>query len=587
MLSMQIVTVTEFLTQIGLVHSVSDPAPILAPHKMHPCLNIVEVQREIFRDVHHQPRGPATLARLARTCRAFNSVALDVLWATLDSFVYLVQCLPRDLWKIEPADRKLVCMCSQVIIRTDSGQTFQRPMSLKDWEIFFRYSSRIRTLFKSVGPEILTECSSLGDDVIFALSNPPTYGPLIPYLKTLYWDKPNRKYASLLRLLLTPSLVSLSLSGCALRSPEVSILTSIGTICPTLKSLYILSHKAFASILDAKGEKILSEALLYLRSLESLSCPALDEAAIVHLSHLPLLTELSFELQIDFQLEKVRPFIAPPAFASINSLTLNASALSTLTSLLELMRFKPGKVSFVVASTPTPDALRLFFLALTSACGSEELTRISLTTSSERQRSVPPQQVTLSTFQSLLALPNIHSFEFDVPWDMALDDQAITTLTKRWPKLTALSLNAKSGWGITSRVTHRGLVTLLSHCPALFELALAIDFSEIDVVEMPETRPGDGVANDKCLIANFVTSAIMFPITIAAFLSDVCPELEAIKSAWSHISMLGTEVDLDEVDIYRERWEEVENLLPAFSAVRRQCMEWAQKRAVEGNGAPA
>ncbi|KAF8137589.1 hypothetical protein EV363DRAFT_1254472 [Boletus edulis] len=540
---------------------------------MHRCLNIVEVLRAIFREVHHQSRGSATLARLARTCRAFNGVALDVLWATLDSFVYLIQCLPRDLWKIEPADRKL---------------TFQRPMSLRDWEIFFRYSSRIRNLFQSVGPEILTQCSSLGDDVIFALSNPPTYGPLIPYLRKLYWDKPNRKYASLLRLLLTPSLVTLSLSFCTLRSPEVSILTSIGTVCPSLKTLCITSHRSYANILDAKGEKILSEALLYLHSLESLSCPALDEAAIVHLSHLPFLADLSMELQLDFQLEKVWPYIAPPAFASINSLMLHANALSMLTSLLEPMRFKPTTVAFVVASTPTPDALRLFFLALASACGSERLSRVSLTTCSERQRGAPPQQVTLSTFQSLLAFPNIHAFEFDVPCDVALDDNAITMLTKHWSGLAILSINAKSGWGITSRVTHQGLMTLLSRCPTLTEFALAIDFSDIDGphVEMPESRPGEGVANTKCLIANFVTSAIMFPITIAAFLSDVCPEVEAVKSEWHH-GILWTEVDLDEVDTYRERWEEVENLLPAFSAVRKQCMEWAQKKAKEESVVPA
>ncbi|KAH0826689.1 hypothetical protein J3R83DRAFT_5080 [Lanmaoa asiatica] len=525
---------------------------------MHGCLNIVEVQRAIFREIHPQYKGLATLARLARTCRAFNSTALDVLWATLDSFVYLIQALPRDLWKIEPADRRM---------------SFQRPMSLRDWEIFFRYSSRIRILFQSVGPEIFTQCSNLGDDVIFALSTPPSYGPLIPYLRTLHWDKPNRKYASLLRLLLTPSLVSLELSYCALRSPEVSILTSIGTVCPSLKTLGIISHKPFANILDAKGEKILSEALLCLHSLESLICPALDETAIVHLSHLPLLVELSLELQLDFQLEKVKPYVAPPAFASVQSLTLHSSALSTLTSLLEPMRFKPSSVSFVVASTPTPDALRLFFLALVSACGSEQLSRISLTTSSERQRGIPPQQTRSNS---------------TAPCDIAIDDDAITTLTKHWPKLTVLLLNAKSGWGITSRVTHHGLITLVSRWAALTDLALAVDFSEIDGphVDIPESRPGNGVTNDKCLVANFVTSAIMYPVTVAAFLSDICPELEAIKSSWNH-SILGTDVDLDEMDIYRERWEEVENLLPAFSAVRRQCVEWAKRKTGEGNGTPA
>ena len=455
-------------------------------------------------------------------------------------------------------------------------------MSLRDWEIFYRYSSRIRTLGR-VMPEYLLRPLNLDDDVIFALSNPPTYGPLVPYLRTLYWDKPDRKHASLLRLLLTPCLVNLSLPSCNLRIPEVSILTCIGTVCPSLKNLRIASHKVFANLSDARGEKILSEALLYLHSLESLACPALDEAAIVHLSHLPRLVDLSLELQSNFQLEKVRPFMRPPAFASIESLTIHAHALSTLTSFLELMSLNPHTMSFVVATTPTPDALRLFFIALASACDSENLTRISLTTSNERQRGIAPQQITLSVFQSLLALPNIHQFEFDAPCDIAFDDNAITTLTKHWPKLISLSINAKCGWGIRSRVTHKGLITLLSHCPALSEFALSVDFGEIDLspLEIPGLRIGNGVSNDECVIANFVTSSIMFPVPIAAFLSDVCPDLEEIKSSWVSMVTFGTEMDLDEMEVYRDRWEEVENLLPAFSAVRRQCVNWAARKAVE------
>ncbi|KAH7919409.1 hypothetical protein BV22DRAFT_1023044, partial [Leucogyrophana mollusca] len=39
------------------------------------------------------------LCVLARTCRAFQEMALDLLWETLNSVGPLVQCLPRDVWK--------------------------------------------------------------------------------------------------------------------------------------------------------------------------------------------------------------------------------------------------------------------------------------------------------------------------------------------------------------------------------------------------------------------------------------------------------------------------------------------------------
>ncbi|KAF9235552.1 hypothetical protein BU15DRAFT_16847, partial [Melanogaster broomeanus] len=266
---------------------------------------------------------------------AFNGSALDVLWATLDSFALLVKCLPGDLWKIDPVDEKMVR--SRVF---DIRHVFQRPMTLRDWQVFFKYSCHVRVVKQSVGWSV-TGCLNLGDDVIFSLSNPPSYGPLIPRLKTLYWDKPTKKYASLLRMLFTPSLVTLSLStsDCILPSPEVTILTSIGTACPSLRSLCISSGTPFSNFLDTKGEKVLSEAVMCMHSLESLVCPALDEEAFIHLSRLSTLSELSMELQSDFKLDSL---LAPPAFGSINTLTLNVSSLSVLTSILESMQFSPS-----------------------------------------------------------------------------------------------------------------------------------------------------------------------------------------------------------------------------------------------------
>jgi hypothetical protein len=41
-----------------------------------------------------------------------------------------------------------------------------------------------------------------------------------------------------------------------------------------------------------------------------------------------------------------------------------------------------------------------------------------------------------------------------------------------------------------------------------------------------------------------------------------------------------SEEDTEDMDIYRQRWEEVECLVPAFVAVRRQCLEWYREDAV-------
>ncbi|KAF8840567.1 hypothetical protein BDN67DRAFT_635932 [Paxillus ammoniavirescens] len=484
-----------------------------------------------------------------------------MLWMTLQSFTVLVRCLPRDLWRID-VEKKL-CL--------------RRPMSLTDWEIFYKYSIRVRCVVSLVGLECIAGCTSLGDDIIFALCNPPTHRPFIPLLRELHWDKPSKPYASLLRSLLTPSLDSLSLKtfGCQLRSPEVPIMTSVGAACHSLRTLRIPSHVPFSEFLDTQGEKTLSEAVLHLHSLGSLVCPALDEDAIIHLSRLPLLSELSMELQPDIKLSNLT-FLAPPAFGSINSLTLSATSLMTMTTILTPMRITPSQVSFIAAETPTVDAIRLFFLVLVNARGSERLSQVSLLCV-YRQRVASPEQVRLSTFQSLLALPSITSFKLDVPCVISLDDAGLTTLAKHWPNLTELWMNPERGWGpVTSnRITHQGLFDLLSHCPELSHFSLCVDFLDIDDDSsiLSESRPGSGVTHERCTAADFVTSMIHNPITIAAFLSDICPKLDFVDNSWGHNPTMISESDIEDKAVYRQRWEEVEALVPAFVAVRQQRLE--------------
>ncbi|KAG9309975.1 hypothetical protein JVU11DRAFT_10009 [Chiua virens] len=521
---------------------------------MHRCLTIVEVQHAIFREVQGEYRGKAILARLARTCRTFNNAALDILWETLPSIRYLIRCLPTDLWKIPRHTRKII---------------FQRAMSSSDWEIFFRCSSRIRSLSSALEHNYYVVCDldplSLDIDIITALSRPPGNGPLVPKLKTLVWTESDDTYTPLLQSLLPCSLVDLSLPSFALRSPETIDLI---TRCPLLKS-FCIQDDEFPIFSEPNG--ISSGTLTRLRSLKSLECHTLNEAAIVTLSNFPSLVELSGKLKDNLQLEKVRPYLAPPTFPSLESLTLDLGGeeLSTLTSILEVMRFSPREVSFILDMPPTPDMLDLFFLTLVNACGSERLSHISLTMLDEGGNR---PEISLITFRPLLALPNVTSFILDVTCDIDLNDDAIDALTKHWPKLTKLSLNALLGWGIESGVTHRGLITLLTRCVSLTDFALAVDFSEVDTPPsfIPRSRPAHEVTS-YCRNANFVSSTIEYPASIAAFLSEICTKSCSITSFWDAENEQATRLDInDPEDCYQRRWERVDEFLPGFLAVRAQ-----------------
>lgn len=51
---------------------------------------------EIIQDT---PNGDRTVARLARTCKAFNEPAVDVLWKELDSLLPLIGLFPTYIMK--------------------------------------------------------------------------------------------------------------------------------------------------------------------------------------------------------------------------------------------------------------------------------------------------------------------------------------------------------------------------------------------------------------------------------------------------------------------------------------------------------
>ena len=58
-----------------------------------------EATRTVLEFVLDTPGGRRSVSRLARTCKALNGPALDVLWKELDSLVPLLSLMPTTLFK--------------------------------------------------------------------------------------------------------------------------------------------------------------------------------------------------------------------------------------------------------------------------------------------------------------------------------------------------------------------------------------------------------------------------------------------------------------------------------------------------------
>lgn len=91
---------------------------------MHNCLLIPELSARIAEACAPQFKRPtsawdadgkfylASLCALARTCRALQGPALDVMWYYQFGLQNLIQCLPKHLWEMFVIDRG----CHEMVI---------------------------------------------------------------------------------------------------------------------------------------------------------------------------------------------------------------------------------------------------------------------------------------------------------------------------------------------------------------------------------------------------------------------------------------------------------------------------------------
>lgn len=62
-------------------------------------LRDVAATRKLLEFIYDTPNGGRSIARLARTCKAFNEPAVNVLWNELDSLLPLIGLFPSSIMK--------------------------------------------------------------------------------------------------------------------------------------------------------------------------------------------------------------------------------------------------------------------------------------------------------------------------------------------------------------------------------------------------------------------------------------------------------------------------------------------------------
>ncbi|KAG0694384.1 hypothetical protein DFH29DRAFT_815425 [Suillus ampliporus] len=516
---------------------------------MHAALRNLEVIHTVS---SHAERG--TLPALASACRAFQSPALDVLWRDLQSVEPLVKCLPTDLF-----DTDCIWVCLSFDTHSDSlAQKLQKPLDNKMWDTLFKYTSRVHsiTVKQTSHPSAI-----IGPLSLIMLSYPLARASLFPNLCELTWHAGGTPFAAeFLRMTLVPSLLVLNLRFSSASFTFLSVLSSLGTLCPHLRSM---SLKCRPTTTEDLSSTFIAQPISQLHHLRTLRLWDLGNTGIDHIMQLQALRTLHLDLRISSVGER-KSHLSFPGFHNLHNLRLSFGAFeqvmdSDFLSSLEVIRSKEIELVFasqiVESSEGVSTSLFQFLAILPKICDNEKLERLSLVGS----RNIHTQ---LAVFMPLRAFRNLIGLEVEKSRSTSISDRELCQLVSAWPRLQALKISCYIAIGTTAVPTFHGLLGLLRLCPSLTSLALVIDATKLVGINLKS--PG-GENFSKCLKdLTLGNSIISSPLNVALILSGLFPYLEQVNlDCWDTAPMNSSRSVLHKYS-EMEKWDAVNSFLRGF-----------------------
>ncbi|GBE80900.1 hypothetical protein SCP_0306210 [Sparassis crispa] len=436
--------------------------------------------------------GYHTVLRMAMTCQAFKEPALDILWHNLITLVPLIQTLPQDAW------------CKSDTLNTYGEKqciiTVMRPLVSTDWDRFLYYSPRIRRLgfrdieFRDQEFEMLLQSCAIPPDCAIdahCYTSLSLYRPvkvLLPNLGALRWNIHQIDALQFVSLFFGPSLKSFSLAlshnsranlDPSLYSPIVSTLTSLLDICPSLLEfeMYGMEPKCIVDAIHAIAltRPNLRKFVVHYQ--------AWTDDFISHLCRMPRLCNVAIEKPdaTDFGFLTI-PDHYPP-FMHLTKLSLRLQSMVSCIHLLDLMRAFKLEEIWMHAFIPATAAEILQFLeTLRDRCSHSSLRVVRLpgVEFSKWPKELDERHtVTSETLEPLLCFSNMRIIQIQSPSSFEVDNLALERMARAWPQLYILMLQIS--WVESIEVTFKGLARLVTLCPKLTRLSIAINAESDDL----------------------------------------------------------------------------------------------------------
>ncbi|OJA15932.1 hypothetical protein AZE42_02656 [Rhizopogon vesiculosus] len=526
---------------------------------MHKCLYVSEIVRNICSKVRRLGEvddstialeaelfeARRTLYHFALTCRSMKEPALDILWGDLDSLYPLLCCLPG------------------LHTRTDDNLQIGRALRASDLDIFRQYAKRVRYLGYSHNKLYMHK-----DMVRVLCSFPPSpNGSLLPNLRFLSWESDDSEVFPFIRYFLPPSLLSLQLPGELWYAPKVSFTTFLRTYCPNLRQLVCASPNRAAAVR-------ISEYICESNELEFVNCGLPSAAAVKRLMKLPSLKQLFITLTEDGSYEGYKGQFRP----QLTSFAINAGGLNQVELFIHDLQLSPTHLQFGSLTLVEYQDVESFFTQLPKSFSPAKLERLRVTVEDVQRN----PEITSSLYdlgvqalKGLFQFKNLTEVSLEHFRMSDLDDSAMSTFVASWPNMEVLKLGTGFDWRTSditepiqrSRITFKGLTTLVSGCRKLRVLGLVFDARIVDPDGFDFKFHTRNQMNENVVEFDVGASLISIPVPVAVFISSLMPKARKLACV-THCYRGGI---MQKITDSRPRlWSLVGEMLRSLSVVRKQ-----------------
>jgi hypothetical protein len=529
------------------------------------------------------------ILQCALVCKSWSTVALDVLWRTMNSATDLLGLLGPmscDATPTGPGETVRHTSYSEILYTKRGLQWFDHDPEPSAWALFEPYARRVRTFIYTDGSEDmqaeggLEVNETMTEDAWDAVSRTRTTLHILPNLLHLTWlkgvkDNDDDHQLKACAMLLHANIKSLAVAIPVTGMDEFgSLMLNIAGRAPNLEVLDLRANFALRWDGDLVEHQFM-ECVRHLRKLRKIIVPAfwLTTRVIEVLAELPVLRVVQYELFYPDRrgkpedVLKFKPELKEGAFPSLLDLSLAADVLDIISFLAADCH--PSSVSELFLHNPNrlPSIPSITELLIGMPTWLPRLKKLYL--EFRVDRADVPEDVFIPAslgdlVRSIRKMPKLEVFEFYWQYALPFTSNDLEKLATSLPSIRRLILNPEPFAGGTFMASLLDLRIFARHCPNIEQLGLyfSVDASSLD----RERETGETAS---AVFAGFlhlhVGASTIDPqdaASVAMWLSKVCPHGCAIVSGYSWMpSAIAPEWDAEQ----GKTWARVNEMLSLVS----------------------